>query len=82
MDKNVWPGRVSDYVVPGILPRGNPQLCWSDIITTDLKDLNIRKELADERVEWRRAIMPRKILLQRVQPIRDGQALKSMDNVR
>ena len=28
MDKNVWPIRVIDYVVPGILPRGHPQLCW------------------------------------------------------
>ena len=52
MDKNVWPRRVNDYVVPGIFPRGCPQLCWSDIITKDLKDLKIRKELADEGVEW------------------------------
>ena len=52
MDKNVWPRRVNDYMVPGILPRGHLQLCWSDVITKDLKDLNIRKELADEQVEW------------------------------
>ena len=63
MDTNVWPRRINDYVE------------WSDIITKDLKDLNIRKELADKRVEWRRAIMPRKIKLERVQPIRSGQAL-------
>ena len=30
MDENVWPRRVNDYVVPGILPRGRPQLRWSD----------------------------------------------------
>ena len=71
MDKNVWPRRVNDYVVPGILSRGCPQLH----ITKDLKDLNNNKELADERAEWRRAIMPRKNQLQRVQPIRGGQAL-------
>ena len=41
----------------------------------NLKDLNIRKELADERVEWLRAIMPRKIQLQRVRFICGGQAL-------
>ena len=76
MDKNVWPRRVNDYVVPRILPRGCPQLCWSDIITKDLKDLKIRKELADEGVEWRRAIMPKKIQrVQRVRSIRGGQAL-------
>ena len=75
MDKNVWPRRVNDYVVPGILPRGRPQLRWSDVITKDLKDLNIRKKLADERVGWRREIMPRKIQMQRVRPIRGGPAL-------
>ena len=75
MDTTVRPRRVNDYVVPGILPRGRPQLRWSDVITKDLKDLNIRKELADERVEWRRAIMPRKIQLQRVRPMRGGQAI-------
>ena len=75
MDKNVWPRRVNDYVVPGILPRGCPQLRWSDVITKDLKDLNIRKKLADERVGWRREIMPRKIQMQRVRPIRGGPAL-------
>ena len=36
------------------------------IITKDHKDLNIRKELADERVELQREIMPRKRKLQRV----------------
>ena len=75
MDKNVWRRRVNDYVVPGILPRGRPQLRRSDVITKDLKDLNIRKELVDERVGWQRAIMPRKIQLQRLRPIRVGQAL-------
>ena len=38
-------------MVPGLLPRGRPQLRCSDVITKDLKDLIIRKELADERVE-------------------------------
>ena len=75
MNKNLWPRRVNDYVVPRILSRGHPQLCWSDVITKDLKDLNIRKELADKRVGWRRAIMPGKIKLQRVRPIRGGQEL-------
>ena len=62
-------------MVPEILLRGCLQLCWSDVITKDLKDVNIRKQLADERVEWQRTIMPRKIQLQRVQPIKSGQAL-------
>ena len=75
MNKNVWPRRVNDYVVPGILPRGRPQLCWSDVIIKDLKDLNISKKLADERVRWQKAIMPRKIQMQRVRPIRGGPAL-------
>ena len=60
MDKNVWPKRVNDYVVSKTHPRGHPQLRWSDAITKDLKDLNIRKELADEWVERRSGIMPTK----------------------
>ena len=38
----------------------------NDVITEDLKDLNIRKKLADERIGWQRAIMLRKIQMQRV----------------
>ena len=75
MDTNVWSRRVNDYVVPGILPRGRPQLRWSDVITTDLKGLNIRQELDDEGVEWRKVIMSRKIQLQRVRPTGGGHAL-------
>ena len=73
MDKNVWPRRVNDHVIPVSLPRGRPQLGWGDVVIKDLKDLDIRKELADRRLEWRRAIMPRKIQLQSVRPIRGEQ---------
>ena len=75
MDTNIWSRRVNDYVVPGILPRGRPQLRWSDVITTDLKGLNIRQELDDEGVEWRKVIMSRKIQLQTVRPTGGGHAL-------
>ena len=61
MDTDVWPRRINDKVVPGILPRGSLQLRWSDVITKDLQDFNVRKELTDKRVEWQRAFMPRKI---------------------
>ena len=60
MNKNVWQRRVNDYVVARILPRGHPQLHWSDVITKDLKDLNIRKELTDEQVEWQRQLWQEK----------------------
>ena len=56
-------------------PQRRLQLRWSDVITKDLKDFNIREELADERVELRRTIMLRKLQLQRFRPIRGGQAL-------
>ena len=75
MVNNVWPRRVNDYTVTGNLPGGRPQLRWSDALTKDLKDLNIRKEIAAERAGWQRAIMLRKIQLQRVLPIRGGQVL-------
>ena len=75
MHANVWPRRANDYVVPGSLPRGHMQPRWSDDITKDPKYLKIRKELVDKQVELQRAIMPRKIQLQRVPPTRGGQAL-------
>ena len=62
MDTNVLPRTVNNYVVLGILPRWRPHLRWGDVITKHLKYINIRKELAHKRVEWRRAILPRKIL--------------------
>ena len=66
MVANTCPRRLNDYLVLGILPRGHPQLCWSDVIRKDLKDLNIWKELVHEWVELQKAIMPRTIQLQRV----------------
>ena len=62
-------------MIPGSLLRGHLQLRWSDVITKERKDLNIRKGLADKQVECQRASMPRKIQVQRVGPIRGGQAL-------
>ena len=43
-------------------------------------NFNIGKELADEWTEWQSGIMPRKIKLQRAQPIRVGQALCTINN--
>ena len=73
MDTNVWVRRVNDYVIPATLSRGSLQLRWDDVIIKDLKDHNMQNWLT--RVEWRRTIMPRKIQLQRVRPIRCEQAL-------
>ena len=75
LDTNVWLRRVNDYVLPSILSKGHPQLHWSHVITKDLKDFNIKKELAHKQAEWQRAIVPRIIQLQEVQPIRGLQAL-------
>ena len=72
MITNVWKTRINAYVISGSLPRGHPQLCWGDVITKDLRDFKIRKELTDKWVKWWGAIMPRKIQLQRVWPIRGG----------
>ena len=41
-----------------------------------------RKKLAGDLVQWQRGIKPRKMQLQRAQPIRDGQALQTMDKLR
>ena len=62
-------------MLPSILSKGHPQLYCSRVITKDLKDFNIKKELAHKQAEWQRAIVPRIIQLQEVRPIRGLQAL-------
>ena len=52
----------------GFSPRRHTQLRWSD------KNLNIRKELTDERVEWRRVIYQEKYNYKECDPS-GGQAL-------
>lgn len=41
-----------------ILPEGRPKLRWTDMIHKDLKDTDIQKELAEDKVAWRAAIKP------------------------
>ena len=60
--------------LPDDLPRGRPHLRWSHVITKDLKDINIQKELADDREQWRSAIKPVTMQKKTVRPIRCGQA--------
>ena len=54
-------------------PRGHSHLHWCDVITKELKDHNIRKELAGDQVQQERVIKSREMQLYRVWPIRDGQ---------
>ena len=54
----------------------------ADSLATSREDLNIRKELAHEWVEWQKATMPRKTQLQIVRPIRGGQALQMTGKLR
>ena len=37
MGANVWPRGINNYVIPGNLLRGHPQLLWSDVTTKDFK---------------------------------------------
>lgn len=45
----------------GNRPRGYLHLHWCDVITKELKQHNLRKELADDQVQWQRVIKSREI---------------------
>ena len=56
-------------------------IMWYQGVSLEVaSNFNIGKELADEWTEWQSGIMPRKIKLQRAQPIRVGQALCTINN--
>ncbi|XP_074352196.1 uncharacterized protein LOC141691370 [Apium graveolens] len=48
---------VEDLVVSGSRKRGRPRRTWADLLTLDLRALNLSDDLTSDRRSWRRRIM-------------------------
>ena len=53
---DVWPNAVRQMNVVGRAPRGRPRKRWIDCVSTDMRELRLEKEDAQDRVKWRSAI--------------------------
>ena len=58
MDKNSWPRKIENIVVPGPHHTGRPRKRWLDCIKDDLKHTRLTPEQASNRTLWRSRIHP------------------------
>ena len=63
-----WIKRCRDLVVDGPAGRGRPRKTWTQVVHDDLKQLGLDPALAQDRLEWKKAI---------VNPVRPTLAWKS-----
>ena len=42
--------------VEGRRPVGKPKKTWSKVVEEDMRKLNIRQDMAEERIQWRQLI--------------------------
>ena len=55
-----WVKKCMEFRVEGRRPVGRPRRTWSEIIGTDMAELEIEKEGVHERKKWRGNVMKRK----------------------
>ena len=53
-----WPKKVTSYQIDGRQPRGRPCTRLSDVVSADMKALNLSVKDASDRAAWRNAIKP------------------------
>ena len=51
-----WLRRIQTMEVDGSGVRGRPRMRWKDVVDKDLKDRDMKKDEAQERIGWRRKI--------------------------
>ena len=59
MDDNNWVSKCRHCVVDGRSVKGRPRKTWNEVVRNDLKEKNLDKELAKDRVAWKSLIKPR-----------------------
>ncbi len=57
MDVNNWVRKCRDLDVEGSRGRGRPRKTWDDVVRGDLKAMAIHRDLAQDRVAWKKAII-------------------------
>ena len=56
MNEEDWVSRCREFEVAGAKNRGRSRKTWSECVKTDIRSLGMKKERAQDRVEWRRLI--------------------------
>ena len=56
MDERTWASRCRYIEIEGNIPKGRPKLTWNQLIKKDLKDKNLHKEQAQDRMSWKSCI--------------------------
>ena len=56
LDVDNWVRKSRDIVVDGKSERGRPRKTWAQVIGKDLEEKHLQPMLAQDRLEWRRAI--------------------------
>jgi hypothetical protein len=51
-----WVSRCREFEVAGAKGRGRSRKTWSECVKTDLRSLGLKKEWAQDRMEWRRLV--------------------------
>ena len=57
-DDTLWTKKIMSFIVDGPTPRGRPRLRWSDVINKDLRICNLKPDMANDRMKWKKAITP------------------------
>ena len=56
MEIGTWASRCRNIEIEGSVPKGRTKLTWNELIKKDLKDKNLTKEQAQDRVSWKSCI--------------------------
>ena len=59
MDDDNWVSKCRSYAVEGRSVRGRPRKTWNEVVRNDLKEKNIDKIVAQDRVAWKSVIKSR-----------------------
>ena len=57
MEDNNWVKRCRVMEVEGNRGRGRPKKTWEQVISADLRNIGVKREIAQDRNVWRKAIM-------------------------
>ena len=60
MEEENWPRKIIEFDIGGKLQQGGQRKRWIHNINRDMDHLHINKHLTQDRVEWRKAIQPRR----------------------
>ena len=56
MDDDNWVKRCRSIIVDGKRERGRPRKTWEQVVEADMKEKNLSRTNAQDRVTWRRKI--------------------------